>query len=609
MMRFIIAFLLAIFVLSCKTAENMMVTSEEKDDDTFKIVAYLPKYTATLADHIDAFDFTKVTHINIAFFNPDSTGNFHSSQGTGLDQIVTKAHQHNVKVLLSIGGGSLRPNYTDLLKDENRAAFVDKVVALVSLYGVDGIDVDLEGDNIDENYNPFITDLSAQLKPAGKLLTAAVAWWTRARINDAALNAFDFINVMAYDKAGAEHSPYDYATQHLGYWKGERGLPASKIVVGVPFYGWYTQDGALKEMNYKTLIAQYPGAEYKDEITRVEDGLVVNYNGIPTIQNKTAYALAEASGIMFWQVLQDQPGPLSLLKAIHDKIDSNKGWKNPYITWRYGLGTATNNEGTVFASSSVDKFSNSVKGTPGFLPFPPYGTSRVFLPANSGANFELQGIGDARKLKMIAASTGAPAKFSWYNIAEATPIAALSFTLDLDASVTNGQLIIPFGYSTNVSSTFNNTGQLTNTVTAGVFGAIRLDFYGGNIATLSYRNSTPGYTVINNNVFDKTGNYQIELYCNNDVVEQKYVKGGVTYTLPSQTFNIWVNDVAMQIASNSLKDFPATGELDINQVVNSFSVNLSGNTGTPTSTPPTTANSLIATIDNISLDFAFKTGF
>ena len=123
MMRFFIAFLLAIFVLSCKTAENMMVTSEENDDDTFKIVAYLPKYTATLADHIDAFDFTKVTHINIAFFNPDSTGNFHSSQGTGLDQIVTKAHQHNVKVLLSIGGGSLRPNYTDLLKDENRAAF------------------------------------------------------------------------------------------------------------------------------------------------------------------------------------------------------------------------------------------------------------------------------------------------------------------------------------------------------------------------------------------------------------------------------------------------------------------------------------------------------
>src|SRR5690606_30531963 len=203
----------------------------------------------------------------------------------------------------------------------------------------------------------------------------------------------------------------------------------------------------------------------------------------------------------------------------------------------------------------------------------------------------------------------APAKFSWYNIAEATPIAALSFTLDLDASVTNGQLIIPFGYSTDVSSTFNNTGQLTNTITAGVFGAIRLDFYGGNIATLSYRNSTPGYTVINNNVFDKTGNYQIELYCNNDVVEQKYVKGGVTYTLPSQTFNIWVNDVAMQITSNSLKDFPATGELDINQVVNSFSVNLSGNTGTPTSTPPTTANSLIATVDNISLDFAFKTGF
>src|SRR5690606_4840338 len=128
------ALLLIISFSSCKTPEKLIVTPEETndgtpeetndemptppvfDDERFKIVAYLPKYTPTLADHIDAFDFSKVTHINIAFFNPDANGNFHASQGTGLDQIVAKAHQHNVRVLLSIGGGSLRPNYTELLK-------------------------------------------------------------------------------------------------------------------------------------------------------------------------------------------------------------------------------------------------------------------------------------------------------------------------------------------------------------------------------------------------------------------------------------------------------------------------------------------------------------
>ena len=570
----------------------------------YKVVAYLPKYTSSLEDHINAFDFTKITHLNIAFFNPDATGNFPASQGTGLNAIVTKAHLNNVKVLLSIGGGSLRPNYSDLLKDANRANFVSKVVALVALYNADGVDIDLEGDNIDENYNVFITDLSAQLKPSGKLLTAAVAWWTRARINNDALAAFDFINVMAYDKAGSEHSPYSYATQHIAYWKGDRGLPASKIIVGVPFYGWYTKDdGSLKEMSYKEVLAGYPGSENKDFITRT-DGYVLNYNGIPTIQNKTALSLGEGGGIMFWQVLQDNAGTFSLLQSIQDKININTDWKDPFITWKYDLNTETGNAGTIFNSTAADVSSISTKGTPGFLPYPDYGYGKVFLPANSGGAFELQNISGSTKLKIKAARTGSPGKFSWFNIGEATEVAALSFNLKLDAALTNGQIIIPFGYGTNASNTFNNSSQLTSVSTAGVFGAIRLDFYGGNFATLSYRNATYGYTSINNNVLNKTGDYNIELFCNNDAIDRKYTKNSITYTLAPQKFNIWINGVLMQLSS--LSNFPATGELPIKTAINSFSFNTSGNTGTPTSTPPTSANSLNAILDNISMKFAFK---
>lgn len=606
--KLVVSALLVLLISGCTKIRYMLnagktahMSTLQLEETGFKIVAYLPKYTSTLADHINAFDFSKVTHLNIAFFNPDVNGNFPASQGTGLDTIVSKAHLNNVKVLLSLGGGSNQSQYANLLTSANRAAFITKVVNLVSQYNVDGIDVDLEGDNIDENYEAFITGLSAQLKPNGKLLTAAVAWWTRDRVTDSCLAVFDFINVMAYDKAGDEHSPYSYAKQHVEYWKGQRGLAAAKIVVGVPFYGLYTLSGNLQSMKYSEITAQYPGAENKDTVRR-PDGAIVNYNGIPTIQNKTAYAQQEAGGIMFWQVLQDATGSLSLLNAIHDKINSSTGWEHPYITWKFDL---TAPASATFADSTAAKASVSVKGTPGFLPAPPYGYGRVFLPATCGGYFQLQPGASPPSLKVAASSTNTPAKLSWYNIDEAKPLAALTFNLNLNAALTNGQLIIPFGYSTTSSSTFNNTNQLTSVSTPGVFAAIRLDFYGGNFATLSYRNATYGYTTINNTVFNKTGNYKIELYCNNSSAGENYTKGASTYALPAQTYNLWVNDVLIQGAS-SLTNFPATGELATLSTINSFSFNASGNTGTPGTTPPTSANSLLATLSNIFISFDLK---
>ncbi|MBV7529673.1 glycosyl hydrolase family 18 protein [Chitinophaga sp. sic0106] len=591
----------SLLVLACNKQQQLFNTDKPSAARTellsapagFKIIAYLPKYTTTLADHINAFDFTKVTHINIAFFNPDVNGNFPASQGTGLDTIVSKAHANNVKVLLSLGGGSNQSQYANLLTSANRAAFINKVIALVSLYNVDGIDVDLEGDNIDTNYEAFVTGLSAQLKPNGKLLTAAVAWWTRSRITDSCLAAFDFINVMAYDMAGSEHSPYSYATQHLNYWTGDRGLAASKVVIGVPFYGYYPNGTAQGEMKFSQIVSAYPGSEWKDT-TRRTDGNVVNYNGITTIQNKTALAAEKAGGIMFWQVLQDASGSLSLLQAITDKLSSNNGWNDPYVTWKYDLGsTAT----VTYGDSTAIRQSVSVKGTPGFLPAPYYGYSRVFLPANSGGYFQTQP-GTTPKVKLAASSTSTPAKFSWYAIDPAKAVTTLSFTLALDAANTNGQLIIPFGYSTTSSTTFNNTNQLTGVNTPGVFGTMRLDFYGGTNATLSYRTNTYSYTTINNTVFNKVGTYVVQIYCNNGTNSTVYTKNGTSFSLGVQTYHIWVNNVQMQ-TSAAVSNFPATGELATGTALNSFSINASGNTSP-------TPNTLMATLSDINMAYRLK---
>jgi hypothetical protein len=42
-------------------------------------------------------------------------------------------------------------------------------------YDVDGIDVDLEGSNIDDNYEKFVGELLEGIARKGKIITAAIA--------------------------------------------------------------------------------------------------------------------------------------------------------------------------------------------------------------------------------------------------------------------------------------------------------------------------------------------------------------------------------------------------------------------------------------------------
>jgi len=244
-----------------------------------------------------------------------------------LDALVEQAHKSNVKVLISIGGGGVSGNktkcaqYYALIASPNRASFVAKLAKCIEDHHLDGLDVDLEGPAINKDYAAMISDLSSTLKPQGKLLTAAVSeGYGGDQISKDALGAFDLVNVMAYDATGpwtptrpGQHSSIDFAKQQVAYWLG-RGVPKSKLVLGVPFYGWgfgdaFTQGG----YSYSQLVDKYPGAEMLDQ-----EGSTIWYNGIPTIQAKTQYVLdQDLAGVMIWSLNQDAKGGTSLLSAIH----------------------------------------------------------------------------------------------------------------------------------------------------------------------------------------------------------------------------------------------------------------------------------------------------
>jgi chitinase len=291
----------------------------------FKIVGYYSLSAAMTWEETKEVPFKRLTHINLWFLNPDSLGNF-TKDYSALEPFIKAAHKKKVKVLFSIGGGSKQAQYHTLLKAEHRGALIQKLVALTIKHNVDGIDVDLEGSDIDENYEPFVTQLATALHTHGKLITAAIAVYYKNQLTDNALAQYDFVNVMSYDRTGpwrpekpGPHSLYAHAEEDLDYFGSERKIPVAKMTLGVPFYGYgYGPELTSKaiSMSYNQIVTTFPGAEKADE-WKMPDGKILYYNGIPTIKQKTELARQKASGIMIWQIRGDAKGSKSLLKAIN----------------------------------------------------------------------------------------------------------------------------------------------------------------------------------------------------------------------------------------------------------------------------------------------------
>src|SRR5690348_14783754 len=102
----------------------------QKTATTFKIVGYYPIDQAMVAD-TSQVPFNRLTHLILAFVNPDSAGNLNQNFNA-LTPFINAAHAHNVKVLYSIGGGSYQGQYHALLKDAKRQDLIKNLVSKVA---------------------------------------------------------------------------------------------------------------------------------------------------------------------------------------------------------------------------------------------------------------------------------------------------------------------------------------------------------------------------------------------------------------------------------------------------------------------------------------------
>ncbi len=295
----------------------------------FKVIGYyMPSKDPINVEHY--------THINYSFAIPAKTGDtlLPLRNAENAIEMVKLTHRHNRKIFLSVGGwgigdaGGDDTRFHKLAETENgRSTFINSTLKMVRQYGFDGVDFDWEYPDEDspsaDQYVLIVNSLADSLHKEGKQLTAAVISYGKKGygIKKEAFEKMDWLNLMAYDDDyGPDyvkaHSPYSLALKSLDYWLNERGLPAKKAVLGLPYY-------SKKGMGnfgppYKDLLKD--GASEYDDYWKG-----AFYNGIHTIQLKTKLALEKnLGGVMVWEIRYDTLDEKSLGKTIRETIRSQK---------------------------------------------------------------------------------------------------------------------------------------------------------------------------------------------------------------------------------------------------------------------------------------------
>lgn len=288
------------------TMEQPTTNSQQStSNDEFRVVAYV---TTNIIPSMIPYE--RLTHINYSFLIPNGDGTFQKLvNGWKLKEIVKDAHAAEVEVLISVGGWGWEKEFEAMAADPmTRTAFVTNLKAIVEEYDLDGADVDWEYPILgvsDQNYLLLMEEIRAAM-PNKLITTAVVSHGSNGDgVPSESFEIFDFVNVMTYD--GPEHGSMGQFNVGLIYW-AERGLPAEKTVMGIPFYA------RPSETIYRKIVESNPEAAMQDSIEL--NGTEVFYNGIPTVQEKTRRSQVEAGGVMFWTLDNDAAGELSLLNAI-----------------------------------------------------------------------------------------------------------------------------------------------------------------------------------------------------------------------------------------------------------------------------------------------------
>ncbi|MCH5162249.1 MAG: hypothetical protein J1G38_02025 [Clostridiales bacterium] len=285
-----------------------------------RVVGYLPDWSYYFYGNLD---FYALTHLNIAFCNPDVRGNLSCGiPAAQMKEIVGRAHAAGVKVMAALGGGGGCDGFLALLDTPAEMEdFNGKIMEYCEQNELDGIDLDIELDSshkIWNYYGDWVVSLRELCDERGYELSTATAQWVSGKVTADTYALFDFVNVMAYDDDSDKnsHSSYECAVKSLEYFNINRAVEAAKLVLGVPFYGRGYKNGALDWGSYES-FASLVAADPDNYCSDTYNGIA--YNGAETIKDKCELAKGYG-GIMIWEVSLDAVGEYSLLDVIKTEM-------------------------------------------------------------------------------------------------------------------------------------------------------------------------------------------------------------------------------------------------------------------------------------------------
>ncbi|RCH91400.1 hypothetical protein CU097_002209 [Rhizopus azygosporus] len=232
------------------------------------VIGYYPNWNDRFP--VTKIDFSKFTHIHYAFaiIVNGSVPVWENPQKANaqLTKLVTMAHKHKVKVLLSTGGWTGSITFSSMVRSQRaRKEFIDWNISAMKRYKIDGVDIDWEypgrqgeGCNkVDEEHDVknFLT-LLRELRQAmdgefgvgQKEISAAVYIRPFNSFVPEMAEVLDRANIMTYDMNGpwslqtGANAPL-YASRSQGSVDSsvnawiEAGMPRHKITVGLAFYG------------------------------------------------------------------------------------------------------------------------------------------------------------------------------------------------------------------------------------------------------------------------------------------------------------------------------------------------------------------------------------
>jgi GH18 family chitinase len=310
----IVILLVVCCLLLVSAASTRPATTQRRG---FKIVGYLPDW------RIDQWDSTRaalVTHLMYFSVEPEADGALDRSRvmPQHLAKLAQMKQQAGVRIILSVGGWKRGTEQFAAMSvsDAARARFVAELVAFCSANGFDGADYDWEfpADAAQtDGYSRLLVQTKEAFAPHGMELSIAVNPYQT--FTPDAVAALDHIFLMAYDDDG-RHGTVEFAQRMVKVYR-DQGVPAEKLVLGVPFYGrpivrTHTSGG---NNAYHRILRDHPDlGPDQDEVEGVY------FNNLTTIRRKTRLAREQGlAGVGMWEITEDAPGDRSLLSAMADE--------------------------------------------------------------------------------------------------------------------------------------------------------------------------------------------------------------------------------------------------------------------------------------------------